>query len=404
MDYSIDASEIDEEQYLEELRNDVLGVLSTCINCRFCLPACPLFDITTGEIFHGGSGITRSLYYALKWDEKGKDELKELREILYSCMMCKSCETTCKNSSTGTELLTAIKKGREILVEKMIGPMPDQKKVLESLEKYGNPYDMNPADRQKWMQNLEAKPMEDGGKEVLLFIGCTAPHDNYAEKMALSLVEVLNRAGVSYGIFEDEICCGHPALSIGDNYIFADIIEKNMEKIKSKNVSKIVTLSPHCYDTYLKKYPFEEAGNIEVMHYTQFIRDLIKDKKITFNQKVENKVAYHDSCYLGRHNDEYEAPREILKSIPGLELIEFNLNRENGLCCGGGGGRMFVDIETETDRLGKLRARESDEIGAETIATACPWCLIMLKDGIKTEDLAEKITVKDICEIILSAM
>ena len=404
MEYPIDASETDEEQYLEDLKNDVLEVLSTCINCRFCLPACPLFEITTGEVFHGGSGITRSLYYALKWNEKGKDELKELREILYACMMCKSCETTCKNSSTGTKLLDAITKGREILVEKMVGPMPEQKKVLKSMEKYGNPYDINPADRQKWMQDLGARQFEAGDKEVLLLIGCTAPHDNYAEKMAHTLVEVLNKAGISYGIFEDEICCGHPALTIGDNYIFTDIIEKNMEKIKSKNVRKIVTLSPHCYDTYKKSYPFAEAGNIEVMHYTQFIRDLIKENKITFSQKVGQKVAYHDSCYLGRLNDEYEAPREILKSIPGLELIEFNRNRENGLCCSGGGGRMFVDIESETDRLGKLRAKEADEIGTEAIASACPWCLIMLTDGVKTEDLTEKMEVKDICEIILSAM
>jgi len=404
MEYSIDASEKNEEQYLEDLKNEVLEVLSTCINCRFCLPACPLFEVTTGEVFHGGSGITRSLYYSLKWNEKGKDELKELREILYSCMMCKACETTCKNSSTGTRLLTAIQKGREILIEKMVGPMPEQKKVLESLEKYGNPYDMNKSDREMWMKLLGAPQKEKESTEVLLFIGCTAPHDDYAGKMAKSLVKLLNKAKISYGIFEDEICCGHPALTIGDSFIFNDIAEKNIEKFKKLDVKTIVTLSPHCFDTYKNKYPIDALKGIEVMHYTQFINKLIKEKRITFSDRLDKIVTYHDPCYLGRHNGEYTAPREILSSIPGVNFVEFNRNKENALCCGGGGGRMFVDIETETERLGKVRAREAGEIGAEVIATACPWCIIMLTDGIKTEGLTEKVEAKDICELILSAM
>jgi Fe-S oxidoreductase len=404
MDYSTDSAVTDEEQFLADLKNEVLELLSTCINCRFCLPACPLFEITTGEVYHGGSGITRSLYYALKWDEQGKDDLRELREILYSCMMCKSCETTCKNSSTGTKLLSAIKKGREILIEKMVGPMPEQKKVLESLEKYGNPYDMNSSDREMWMKLLGASRKKKDSKEVLLFIGCTAPHDDYAGKMARSLVEVLNKAEISYGIFEDEICCGHPALTIGDNFIFSDLAEKNMEKFKNMDVKTIVTLSPHCFDTYKNNYPMDDLGAIEVMHYTQYVNKLIQEGKVSFTGGTDLKVVYHDPCYLGRHNDEYDAPRKTLSAIPGVDLVEFNRNRENGLCCGGGGGRMFVDIETETDRMGKLRAREADEIGVEVIATACPWCMIMLTDGIKSENLAEKIEVKDICQILLSAM
>jgi Fe-S oxidoreductase len=404
MDNSVDSALTEEEQYLAELKGEVLEALSTCINCRFCLPACPLFDITTGEVFHGGSGITRSLYYALKWDVKGKDELKELREILYSCMMCKACETTCKNSSTGTKLLNAIKTGREILIEKMVGPMPEQKKVLESLEKYGNPYDMNKADREAWMKGLGAPQKQKDSKEVLLFIGCTAPHDDYAGKMARSLVEVLNKAEISYGILEDEVCCGHPALTIGENFVFSDIAEKNIEKFKRLDVKTIVTLSPHCFDTYKNSYPLDDLEDLEIMHYTQFINKLIQEKRITFKDSIDAKVTFHDPCYLGRHNGEYETPREILKAIPGVDYIEFRRNRENGLCCGGGGGRMFVDIETETDRMGKLRAREADEIGAEIIATTCPWCIIMLTDGIKTEDLDEKIEVKDICDILLSAM
>jgi Fe-S oxidoreductase len=392
-----------EQEVREKLKADILGILDYCINCRFCLPSCPRFDITTGDVSQGASGLTRALYYTIKWELNDKETLNELRDILYSCMTCKNCEIACKNLATGTKLVDAVEKGRQLLIEDMIGPMPDQKRALESLERYGNPYGMPPSDKKEWMKGLGA-PTFSKESDVLFYVGCTAPHDPLAQNMAKALVKLLEKAKVKFGTIEDEVCCGNPSVKMGEVLLFEDICEKNLNQFKSLGVKHIVTLSPHCFDTFTNRYPEGAMEGIKIQHYTQFLADLIDQKKLTFSQKVEKKVAYQDPCYLGRHNEVYDAPRKILHNIPGIKLIEFTKCRADSVCCGGGGGRMWTDFESEVERIANIRVKEALDIGVDMIVTACPWCYINMVDGVKSVNVEDKLGVKDIAELCVEAL
>lgn len=400
---SDNVKELEHEEPAEErLKKSILDIVANCINCRFCMANCPLLDITEGWESQGARGIILALYAALKWEgeQKNKDAL---RELLFSCMTCKNCVLTCERASVGVDLLDAIDKGRQLLIEEMIGPMPDQKRALESLEKYGNPYGMAPSERKEWMQGLNVSGFSKES-DVLFYVGCTAPHDPAVQKMAKAMVALLEKAKVKYGIIEDEICCGNPSLKMGEVLLFEDLCEKNLDQFKALGVKHIVTVSPHCFDTFSNRYPEEVMEGIKVQHYTQFLADLIDQKKLAFSQKIDKKVAYQDPCYLGRHNDVYDAPRKVLNSIPGIKLIEFPKSRVDSICCGGGGGRMWADFEAEVERIGNLRVKEALDTGVEMIVTACPWCYINMVDGVKSVNVEDKLKVKDLAELCVEAL
>jgi len=295
---------MEEQQVTEQLRKDILDILGYCINCRFCLPSCPRFDITTGDVSQGASGITRALYYTVKWGERDRETLNELRDILYSCMTCKNCEIACKNLGTATKLLDAIEKGRQLLIEEMIGPMPRQKGALEYLQRYGTPYGVPPSERKDWVKGLKIPNFsQETGAEVLFYIGCTALHDTAVQNMAESFVKLLEKARVRFGVLEDEVCCGNPALKMGEAGLFEDLCEKNLNQFRSLGVKHIVTLSPHCFDTFLNRYPKEAMDGIKIQHYSQFLTNLIEQGQLVFKSSIKRKVTYQDPCYLGRHND-----------------------------------------------------------------------------------------------------
>jgi len=388
----------------EELRKYILDAVTNCVNCRFCLAACPLLDITEGWQSQGAAGITLALYTAVKWGVER--EYKEvLRNLLFSCTTCRKCVLACKETCVGVDLLDAIDKGRQLFIEEMIGPMPQQKKALEFSERYGNPYGMLPSERKEWLKGLGVPNFSRGvGLEVLLYIGCTAPHDSRVADMARAVIKLLEKAQVQFGILEDEVCCGCPPLRLGEELLFEDLSEKNLNQFKSLGVKRIVTLSPHCFDTFINKYPKEEMQGIKIQHYSQFLADLIEQKRLVFNSRIEKKVTYEDPCYLGRHNDIYEEPRKVLNSIPGIELVEFRRSRADSLCCGGGGGRMWVDFEAERERLANIRVREALDVGTEIIVTACPFCLINIEDGIKSVNVEDSLKVKDLAELMLYAI
>jgi len=388
----------------EELRKYILDAVTNCVNCRFCLPTCPLLDITEGWQSQGAAGITLALYTAVKWGVER--EYKEvLRNLLFSCTTCRKCVLACKETCVGVDLLDVIDKGRQLFIEEMIGPMPQQKKALEFSERYGNPYGMLPSERKEWLKGLGVPNFSRGvGLEVLLYIGCTAPHDSRVADMTRAVIKLLEKAQVQFGILEDEVCCGCPPLRLGEELLFEDLSEKNLNQFKSLGVKRIVTLSPHCFDTFINKYPKEEMQGIKIQHYSQFLADLIEQKRLVFNSRIEKKVTYEDPCYLGRHNDIYEEPRKVLNSIPGIELVEFRRSRADSLCCGGGGGRMWADFEAERERLANIRVREALDVGTEIIVTACPFCLINIEDGIKSVNVEDSLKVKDLAELMLYAI
>jgi Fe-S oxidoreductase len=388
-----------------ELKENILQTVSQCMNCRFCLPSCPLFEITEDSVSGGASGIIRALYWMLKWDETDRSTLTELRDVLYSCTTCRNCELACATLSTGVKLVDAIETGREWLIEKMIGPMPEQKSLLEHSERYSNPYGMLPADRREWMKGLGVPQYSTAeGHELLFYVGCTAPHDPVVGNMARAIVKVLQRAGVSFGITEDEFCCGSPSRRVGESFLFDDLSRKNVEQFKELGVKHIVTLSPHCFNSYLNEYPADEMADIKVQHYTQFLAELLEAGRLVLSNRVDRKVTYHDPCYLGRHNEVYEAPRKIISAIPGINFIEFERCRENSLCCGGGGGRMWSDFEAEQDRMANIRVRDALSLGVDTIVTACPFCLINIVDGIKSVNADDRIVCKDLAELVLESI
>jgi len=387
-----------------ELKEKILDTVSQCMNCRFCLPACPLFEITEDSVSGGASGIIRALYWLLKWNESDRSTLTELRDVLSSCTTCRNCEVACETLSTGVKLVDAIEIGREWLIEKMIGPMPGQKSVLEHSERYGNPYGILPGDRKEWMKGLGVPQFSAAeGHELLFYVGCTAPHDPLAGNMARAIVKVLQIAGISFGIIEDELCCGCPSKRVGESLLFDDLAQKNLEQFKKLGVRHIVTLSPHCYNTYAREYPADQMVNIKVQHYTQLLEELLNDGRLMLRNPVNKTITYHDPCYLGRHNGIYDAPRKVISTIPEIRFVEFERCRENSLCCGGGGGRMWADFEREQDRMANIRVRDALSLGVDTIVTACPFCLINMVDAVKSVGAEDKIVVKDLAEVVSEA-
>ena len=391
-----------QEQYESNqlLRDEITNIVSKCVRCRFCFSQCPIYEVSNGWVTQGGSGITQSLYYGVKFNRIDED----LRDILMRCTTCRSCEIICEKLMAGVNLVSAIKMGRQLLIDQEIKPIRGQQRALESLQAVGNPYGKPPSKRTQWAEGLDLKRLTDTAEhtDTLYFVGCTPSYDDRVQNVAKSITEILQHAGVNFGILENEKCSGDPALIMGEAGLFEILAKENVERFKALGITTIVTTSPHELNCFLKEYP-EDLKDIHILHYTQFFSNLINDRGIEFKKAIKKTITFHDPCYLGKHNNIYEEPRRILQSIPGVELREMQRNRENSLCCGGGGGRMWADFN-EPAHLAEIRVLEALDIGAEIIATACPFCLLHLEDAVKVLDKEDEIIVKDIAEIMITSM
>jgi len=342
--------------------------------------------------------IARSLHEGkLAWEPA-------LADVLYACTMCNACAEECggfwyiTNEYFNAPIL--IKKMREHLVsEGMIPPLV--RDYLKSVYLYGNPYKRPESERADWAKNSDVTIYKD--QEYLFYVGCVGSYDDRGQKMARALTELLNRAGVSFGILgKEEISDGNEVDALGEFGLFQYLVEHNVELFKKKGVKKVITLSPHGYNIMKNEYP-KWGADFEVMHYTQFLPQLIDAGQLTLSER-DLKVTYHDPCYLGRHNSDYENARMILNSMPGVTLVEMNQNRSKAFCCGGGGGNFFTDLLGGSENSpNRIRARQAIATGADVLAVACPQCARMLEDGLKAEAMDEKIKVKDIAELVLEA-
>ena len=331
-----------------------------------------------------------------------------MAESLYRCTHCAACRTLCGgfDSETGISIINVprlVEFMKADIVEEGLVP-PKVRDFLENIQKYGNPFGEAADKRAGWANGTNTGRYKKGDK-YLLYIGCVGSYDPRSQLATKALASVLTKAGVSFGILaEDEICDGNEVLRMGERDLFQYLAEENVRKFNELETDKIVCLSPHSYNVFKNEYS-EQMGSFTAIHYTQLLADLIKNKSLRFTKENKVKATYHDPCLLGRYNAEYDAPRNVLLSIPGLELIEMRRSRDHSFCCGGGGGNFYTDlIGGKENSPNRIRVREAYRTGAQILAVACPTCLSMLDDALKAEDLEGKLQVKDIAELVSEAI
>jgi Fe-S oxidoreductase len=387
----------------------IIDTFRRCRKCNYCFTDCPLYVSTRGFESKSPSGIMASIYYALRWDAMSSENTESLRDILYSCTTCGGCEIRCRQSATDLPIIDVIEAGRQLLVDNMIGPLPEQSSALKSLLINGNPYGMLAEDRTRWLREIEndttseVKVLSKGQKtDHLLFVGCTLAYNYELVNILRSLLAVLNVLGIDYGILAEEKCCGDPAQRVGESALFEDLKDRNQEAFMETGAQTIVTICPHGFHSFENEYN-NLKDSAEILHYTEFLARYLDQGKLPVRKTLNKSVTYHDPCYLGKKNNVYEPPRKILTALAGDNLVEMEKNKEKSLCCGGGGGRMFAEVE-EYPRLSEIRVAHALEVGARVIATACPWCYIQLRDGVKNSGNEGNIEVKDIAELFAESL
>jgi len=322
-------------------------------------------------------------------------------ETLWACTTCGACEEQCP---LFIEFIDRIVGMRRHLVL-MESRFPEQAKTaFRNMENTSNPWGLSSDSRADWAKSLGVKHIseeEDG--EILYWIGCAGAFEDRNKKVATSVVRLLQKAGVKFGILgNEEGCTGESARRIGNEYLFQMLARANIETLDRYKVKKILTHCPHCFNTIKNEY-LQLGGNYQVVHHTEFIAELVEQGRLKPTKPLEKAVTYHDSCYLGRHNGVYEAPRKILKSIPGVKMVELKRNRKNSFCCGAGGGRMWMEENIGT-RVNLARLEEVVASKAQVLGTACPFCLIMLGDGVKQMGKEESVKTVDLVQLLAEAI
>jgi len=327
-------------------------------------------------------------------------------EELWACTSCKACDEICP---VNIEILDKILDMRRYLTL-MESDFPSELgQAYRAMENSSNPWGMSQTERADWAKDLDGVRVIDGNNpleaEYLYWVGCAGSFDDKNKKVTRAMAQLLQRAGVDYAILGPaESCTGDPARRSGNEYLFQMLASQTVEQLNAMGVKKIITQCPHCFNTLANEYP-QLGGHYEVVHHSQFLEWLVEQGKLDLSEaRLEERVVYHDSCYLGRHNDIYTAPRKVLGRLGGIELVEAERNGTKGMCCGAGGGRMWME-ETIGEKINDARAKELVATGASRIATACPFCFIMMDDGVKAAGKEEdEVRVADIAIHVLDAI
>lgn len=326
-------------------------------------------------------------------DAKGRPEA-------WNCTTCSNCTDRCPKGVKPMELLIGL---RSAAIEKGKA-LPTVRDALESTFKHGNPWGRGREKRTEWADELDVPVTGEGEKAPLLFyVGCTPAYDPRAQEVAKALVRIFAAAGVDYGTLGTaESCCGNEIKRLGEEGLFELLAEGNRELFANRGAELIVTSSPHCMNTFTSEYG--ELGS-EVVHYSQFLVKLLSDGSLKLETEVGKTVTYHDPCFLGKHNDIYDEPRDVIEQVPGATFVEMDRSRERALCCEGGGGRMWVEaVEERGERVAEIRVKDAVELGADYLVTACPFCLITLEDAVKTSGCEGKIEIIDLAELVAMAL
>ena len=398
----------------------------TCTECGRCREVCPT-HLTGKPLSPKGFmvDLRNALYTdaealidadAGRGDGSAEKQLAERRpliggwideETIWACTTCRYCEHACPVGITYVDKITDLR--RHLVLEKSEFPKEAQT-AFNGMERQGNPWNLAAGDRDAWTKDLPfpvltmaevAEAKVGGGVEVLFWVGCAGSYEERGKRVSRSLAKLLHEAGVTYAILgKEETCTGDAARRLGNEYLFQTLAQQNVETMKGYGVTKIVTNCPHCFNTLANEYP-DFGGKFEVMHGTELVARLVREGRIQLVHGAPMSLSFHDPCYLGRHNGVYDAPRELLNAIPGIAIKELPRSRENGMCCGAGGGRMWLD-ETIGARVNQARFAEIEANGTDAVGVSCPFCMVMLGNA-KTE-LAGKTEAFDVLELAAQAL
>ena len=376
-----------------------------CIQCSRCQDACPAYE-TGKELSPSALEINKRYFINdnISTIANGESIDKALtdwmltEEAAWSCTTCGYCVEVCP---VGNEPMIDILRARQNLVMMESNFPQDAVETFEKMENYGNPWGLSPQDRENWMDGLDVPLMrEKKNTDVLYWAGCSGAYDSRGREISQSVAKILNEANVDYACLgNEETCTGDSARRIGNEYLFQTMAEQNKETFEQYNFKKIVTQCPHCFTTLKNDYA-EMGIELDVVHHSQYIDELINEKKIEPKPYLDEDITFHDPCYLGRHNGEYDAPRKVLQSVlKEGSILEMEQSKSDSFCCGAGGGNMWYEIKTG-ERINQHRVNQAVDTEAKTIAAACNFCNIMLEDGVKTTGNEENIRVVDIAEMV----
>lgn len=358
--------------------------LYECIQCGKCTGGCPVS-------IRSSLNPRRLIYEALLGERFNPIEKTEIWE----CTTCATCAERCPKKIRPYEVVLAL---RSNVVES--GRIkPSVRDALESTFMHGNPWGRVREKRSEWIGDSEVKILNEGEQtDLLYFVCCTAAYDPRVQELPRSMLKILQLTGLDFAILGNaESCCANEMNELGEKGLFEMSQGNNMELFAKYQFTQMMTTSPHCFHAFKNEYP---EKNFDVFHYTQLLSRFIHDGKLTLKGELAKKVTYHDPCFLGKQNKIFDEPRHIIQSIPGVEYLEMDRSRERSLCCEGGGGRMWMESESTDERLAEVRVKDAVSMGAEILATACPFCLLTLEDAVKTTGNEERIQVRDIVELV----
>ena len=359
------------------------GAMAPCFQCGVCTAVCP-WGLLQAEPFN-----VRQLLHRAQLGIDQEDS------ALWWCTTCRACETLCPRGVPIADVMLALRS----LAWKDRHVPEGLSSVLWALYWDSNPWRRPPSQRAAWARGLDVRSFQPDD-EVLYYVGCTPSYDTRTQKVARALVALFRAAGVSFGTLdEDEPCCGDAAYGMGQQDYVRRIVQDNVKLFAERSVRTIVTTSPHCYDMFLNQYPSQDG--FRPLHYTQYLAALIEEGRLRFEEPFQARVTFHDPCYLSRRNAVSEAPRQVLDAIPGLEQVEMTRSGADTLCCGGGGGRMWMETKAG-ERFADLRVREAADTGAEILVTACPHCIACLEDSVKLS--GQGLRVMDLAELAAAAL
>jgi Fe-S oxidoreductase len=372
------------KEVINEIKDAGGDALRFCFQCGLCDTVCPWNRVRQFSI----RKIIREATFGLT-EIDGED--------IWRCTTCGRCPQQCPRGVKQIEVGVSL---RRVAAEYEVFPasVRSARTARASLISEGNPLQGERGKRAEWAKGLGVKTFSEG-MEALYFVGCYLSYDPRMKKVATATASILTRAGIAFGILgAKESCCGESIRKTGSEKVFKSLARENIKTFVDNGVKKIIVSSPHCYHTFKNEYP-EFMVNFEVVHISQYLVALIKAGKLELTKGYEKKVTYHDPCYLGRHNEIYAEPRDLLKKVPGLELVEMIDSRKESLCCGGGGGRIWMDTPME-ERFSDIRLKQAVAVGAEELVTACPYCITNFEESRLNLEYDAVIEIKDITEII----